>query len=109
MQQTNEPQKGITLDDLALMIKQGFDGVGEDMGAMKKELQDEVGTLRGEVGTLRGEMGTLRGEVGTLKKVMDNGFEKVNLRLDNVAHRFELVELEKRVDVLEDRAGVRKR
>ena len=34
-------------------------------------------------------------------EVMNNEFEKVNLRLDGVAHRFELVSLEKRVEFLE--------
>lgn len=34
--------------------------------------------------------------------------EDIKLRLDNVAYRFELVELQKRVEVLEKKTGVKK-
>ena len=55
----------VTIDDLAVMIKDGFDGVTKDIDELKK------------------------------------GQERIELRLDNVAYRFELVALEKRVEKLE--------
>jgi len=40
-------------------------------------------------------------------KILKQGQEDIVLRLDNVAYRFELVALQKRVEVLEKRAGVK--
>ncbi len=37
---------------------------------------------------------------------LDQGLDDVKLRLDNVAYRFELVELQKRVDRLELKTGI---
>ena len=34
--------------------------------------------------------------------------EEIRLRLDNVAYRFELVELQKRVEILEKKTGIKK-
>lgn len=74
----------ITIDDLAIMVKKGFDNMGEDMN---------------------------RG-FGTINKRMDlleQGHEEIKLRLDNVAYRFELVELQKRVETSEKRIGMKHR
>lgn len=38
---------------------------------------------------------------------LERGQESIILRLDNAANRFELVELQKRVKVLEHKAGIR--
>ena len=38
--------------------------------------------------------------------VIEKGQEEIKLKLDNVAYRFELVELQKRVEVLEEKLGV---
>jgi hypothetical protein len=37
---------------------------------------------------------------------LEDGQEQIKLRLDNVAYRFELVELQRRVDFLEKKVGV---
>lgn len=39
---------------------------------------------------------------------LEDGQEQIKLRLDNVAYRFELLELQKRVQFLEHKAGVRR-
>jgi len=41
--------------------------------------------------------------------VLEGGQEQIRLRLDNVAHRFELVEIQKRVEKLEHKAGIKYR
>lgn len=40
---------------------------------------------------------------------LEQGQEEIKLRLDNVAYRFELVELQKRVERLEHRVGVNRK
>ena len=59
--------KEITLENLAGMIKGGFD------------------------------------EVGVRLDTLERGQEEIKLKLDNVAYRFELVELERRVKILEQK------
>jgi len=81
--------KKITMEDLAGMVQRGFSGL-EDKMAMK------VDTNRIE---------------NNLKILSENNtreHEDIKLRLDNVAYRFELVELQKRVEVLEKKAGMKK-
>ncbi|MBI4812692.1 DJ-1/PfpI family protein [Candidatus Falkowbacteria bacterium] len=71
--------KKITLDNLAGMIKCGFDGMDKRFG----EIEKRMSTMEARLSNL---------EVGQ---------EDIKLRLDNVAYRFEIVELQKRVDFLE--------
>lgn len=71
----------ITTDDLAAMIKTGFDDVHRKMDGEFKQVKKDIGDLK-------------------------QGQEDIKLRLDNVAYRFELVALEKRVRALEKRGGI---
>lgn len=82
--------KKITINDLAGMVKRGFDEVGENI----KKGFDELGNKLG-------------GQIRVLSENNERAHEEIKLRLDNVAYRFELVELQKRVDVLEKKVGVR--
>lgn len=81
--------KKITMNDLAVMVKRGFDETGEKIKGVKNEV-DEV-----------------KKEVKSFRETNTREHEAIMLRLDNVAYRFELVELQKRVDVLEKKVGVR--
>lgn len=71
-------KKEVTLDDLAGMVSEGFSGVEERFNSVEDQLKD-----------------------------LDEGHSQIKLRLDNVAYRFELVELQKRVEHLEHKAGIR--
>lgn len=64
--------KKITIDNLAVMIKKGFDHMDENF----KQADERLNCL-------------------------EKGQEEIKLKLDNVAYRFELVELQKRVEILE--------
>jgi hypothetical protein len=66
-----------TSDDLVLIIKKGFDGVDEQFKKVHARLDG-----------------------------LDAGQEEIKLRLDEVAYRFELKELQHRVTVLERKAGL---
>ncbi len=87
-EQTNNHE--VTLEDLATMVKGGFDSVDKRFDAVNERFEK-------------------------MEKTMKEGFEKnvreheaIQLRLDNVAHRFEFIELQKRVEVLEKTVGVKK-
>ena len=70
----------ITIDTLAGMMKRGFDDLGNKLG----------------------------GQIRILGQNNERAHEEIMLRLDNVAYRFELVELQKRVEFLEKKAGIKK-
>ena len=71
----------ISHDQLALLIKQGFDHVDSRFEA----LEEDVSLLKQDVSTLKNDM------------------RDVKYRLVEVAYRFEFKELEDRVDILEKR------
>ena len=71
-------KNNITLDDLGAMVAIGF----EEARLGREEMKADIGQLK-------------------------EGQEQIKLRLDNVAYRFELVELQRRVKLLEKKAGVR--
>ena len=67
--------KDITLNELARMVKTGFDEMSGTMKAGFDKVENRLTTL-------------------------DNGQEEIKLRLSNVAYRFEVVELENQVKTL---------
>ena len=71
-------KKNVTTDDLAVMIQSGFENT-----AIKTDLRK-------------------------LEDKVDKNHEEITLKLDNVAYRFELVELQRRVELLEKKASFRK-
>ena len=111
--------KKITMDDLAAMVKLGFDETGEKFEEIKDEIsgiKTEIGGLKTEIGGLKTEAGGLKKEMGGLKTKVENlreanaqEHQATRSRLDNVAHRFELVNLEKRVDILERKVDARRK
>lgn len=80
-----KPKKNIELDDLALMVAEGFNDVSDKQIATREDIKK------------------LDKRIANL----ENGQEQIRMRLDNVAYRFELQELQKRVDHLEQKAGIR--
>ena len=66
-----------TIDDLAIMVKGGFDAMDGRFDKMENKLE-----------------------------VLEQGQEEIKLRLDNVAYRFELVELQRRVELVEKKVGI---
>lgn len=78
-------RKKVTMDDLAGMVQRGFAET-----AKKVDLDRVENNLR------------------ILSKNNTRDHEEVKLRLDNVAYRFELVELQKRVEVLEKKIQAKK-
>lgn len=75
--------KNTTIDDLAIMVKHGFDQVDERFDQVNGKFSQVNGIL----------------------SQLESGQEEIKLKLDNVAYRFELVELQKRVQLLEEKVG----
>lgn len=78
----------ITINDLALMIKNGFNEVN------------------GKLNEYDGKFDEIKIELKEFKETNRLEHEEIKLRLDNVAYKFELAELQKRVEILEERAGI---
>ena len=70
-------EKDITINELAGMVKTGFDEVHKFIKAGFDKVDKRLTTL-------------------------ETGQEDIKLRLDNVAYRFELVEVQKRLKALEE-------
>ncbi len=84
--------KGVTIDTLAGMVKKGFDHMDERFEQVNKRLEQH--DKRFDV--LEGRF-----------DVLDQDHEDIKLRSGHVAYRFELVELERRVNILEKKANRR--
>jgi len=88
----------VTMDNLAVMIKTGFDEVG-----------GRFDSVEGRLDRVEGRLDNLeRGQEETNGRLtaLEHGQEDIKLRLDYTAHRFELDDLGRRVKVLERKAGV---
>ncbi len=91
-----KPVKETTIDDLAIMIGKGFDHVDKRFDHVDKrfeEMDKRFEEMSGKIESLR----------------MDNvrEHEEIKLKLGEVAYRFELVELQKRVEILERRINTK--
>ena len=75
----------ITIEDLAVITKKGFDSVDKKFDAVDKSFKEVNENLKG----------------------LADGQERIELRLSNVAYRFEVVELEKRVEKLELKLNIK--
>lgn len=70
--------KKVTIEDLAVMTQNGFQAVEQRFDKLEKRFD-----------------------------ILEQGHEEIKLQLDNVAYRFELVELQRRVETLEKKLGVK--
>ena len=71
----------MTIDDLAVMINGGFNATQKIINENQKENNRRFNLL-------------------------ESGQEDIKLRLDNVAYRFELIQLQSRVKRLEKKVGI---
>jgi len=80
-----KPKKNISLDQLAAMVAEGFEHTASKEGQVKLEVKVD--------------------KLETRMNRLEQGQEEIKLRLDGVAYRFELMDLQKRVQLLEKRVG----
>ena len=93
--------KKVTIEGLAVIVKNGFSEVSknnEDLAAMVQNGFYESEKKTGE-------------RFDRVEKRLDDlehGQEEIKLKLDNVAYRFELVELQRRVEILEKKLSLKR-
>lgn len=80
-------KKNVTLEDLAGMVAKGFNSVDKTLIATREDIHNLDKRIA----------------------VLEGGQEQIRLRLDNVAYRFEMVDLKNRVERLENKAGIKYR
>ena len=100
----NMEKDNINKDELAIMIKTGFDEMGRrfdtienDVGSLKRDvggLKQDVDVLKEDVAELKNgqlehssEISSLRSEVGSLRTEMHDGFMKTNDKVDLLAEK----------------------
>ncbi len=103
-------KKKMTLDDLAVMVAEGFNEIHEKMAT-----KDDIVAIRAEMATkddivaIRAEMAT-KDDIKDLKKdiqLLQFGQENIQLRLDSMAPNFEVKTLRTRVERLEQKVGIK--
>lgn len=90
-------KENTTIDDLAVMIKKSFDHVEERFSQVDKRFS--------QVDKRFDHIDKHFEQFDKRLNALEIGQEDIKLRLNNVAHRFELKELEHRVEILENRLG----
>lgn len=81
-----------SIEELARITAKGFENTAKDIGGVKADVAD----LKSDVHALKSDVQVLQTDVSDIK-----------LRLDNLAPKFEVRDLEKRVVRLEEKAGIR--
>jgi archaellum component FlaC len=88
-------KKNTTLDDLAGMVKRGFDGVDKRF----EGIDGHLGSIEERLDRFETALKNFR-EENTLEH------EEIKLRLSQVAYRFELEEMDKRLKRVEAKVGI---
>ncbi|MBM3205744.1 hypothetical protein FJZ41_02790 [Candidatus Shapirobacteria bacterium] len=83
-------KKNISIDQLAQMVQRGFNETAVNMDRRFEHVDKRFDAVDKRLDKL------------------EQGHEEIKLRLDNVAYRFELVELQRRVEILEKKTGIKK-
>ncbi len=109
-------KNGITLEDLATMVKTGFDDVHEKMDKGFGDLSNRMDGLEGRMDGLEGRMDGLEGRMDKLENRMD-GLERSVGELKksheelkemvNGIFRVEIYDLKKRVSFIEEKLGIK--
>lgn len=89
---TEKKEKNITLDELAIMVNNGFQSMHDEMDKLFQEVNDRIGDVESGVEILKEEV-----HYG-LKKV-DGSIERVGRRLNH--HEEEIIKVKNRVKVVE--------
>ena len=93
-------KKNITLNRLAEKMDTGFTTV-------HKEIKDLTEITQKSFNEVEGRINNHFDKVGREIKELKQGQENIELKLTNVAYRFELEEIKQRVIVLEKKLGVK--
>lgn len=95
-------KKITTNDDLAIMIKKGFEGVDKRFGETDKKIDNlSIELIKGfEENTKEHQ------QIFNRLENLERGHEEIKLKLDQVAYRFEIEELDRRLKKVEAKLGI---
>lgn len=88
--------KKLTIEDLARMTQGGFLEAA-------KQMKEGFAQINGKFDQANERFDRINNNIRILSENNTHEHEDIKLRLDGVAYRFELVSLEKRVKILEDK------
>jgi len=77
-EQNNQPQKEITLDDLALMVDKGFNDVNEKMTDGFKNVNERLGKVEVRLDTLENDVETIKTTTGNIEANLNKKIDKVD-------------------------------
>lgn len=83
-------KKEITIEGLALMIGEGF-----------AQQDKRFEKIEGELGEVKDKLGKVESDLSSLQETNSMEHQEIKTHLNNMAYRFELNELGRRVSVLE--------
>lgn len=81
MDNNNQP---ITLDDLAGMMKDGFDDLSGRMNAMEERLGGRMDSVEGKINSMEGHMNSMEGRIESIEKTMATKDDLGKLRSDMI-------------------------
>jgi uncharacterized protein YoxC len=95
--------KKITLDGLAVTMQAGFNKVDKDIESLAQMTARGFENTAKDIGGVKADVADLKSDV----QILQTDVSDIKLRLDNLAPKFEVRDLEKRVERLEEKAGIR--
>lgn len=101
------PKGAMTLEKLAHMVKRGFDYVDRSFSAVDQRFN----RVEGDVRQMKTGIQTMQVDIQEIKSNLNmtqNDVAAMRRRLDQTAEGYELLALERRVDVLERKTRIRK-
>ena len=95
------PKKILTINDLGDIIKKEVTSVKKEINSLENKIDTKIDTVKKEIDEfgiiVKNEFSKVNKNIKELKQ----GQENIELKLTNVAYRFELLELERRIEILE--------
>jgi uncharacterized coiled-coil DUF342 family protein len=77
-----------SIDELAMLVKSGFDHMGDEISSVRTELKAEISSVRTELkNEISSEISSVRTEISALRSEMHNGFMKTNDKVDLLAEK----------------------
>jgi len=83
-------KKNITIDDLARMVKEGFDDTGERIGGVEER-----------IGGVEERIGGVEERIGGVEKMVKDGFAKMNERFNKI-EKILIADHQQRIERLEE-------
>lgn len=103
MKKQIKKNKQTTIDDLALMVKKGFDGVNGEANKRFNQVDERFEKIDRKLNKIDERFDGMDERLVSLEK----GQEEIKMKLDNVVYRTEFIELQRRIEVLEKTVGVK--